>query len=96
MKRKKRLPHLRTEQEIHDFWSTHSVADYIHDMELVDEKIEFAPELARRIRERSKKTTVMLPLELWTLRQAKEIAAKRHTHYHHLWQGLRSESAGRP
>ncbi len=95
---KKKLPHLKTEQEIHDFWSTHELADYIQDMEIVDEKIQMAPELARKIMERSKKKMIALRLELWQLKRAKAVAAKRHIPYQHLLrfyisQGLKAEAA---
>lgn len=94
---KKKLPNLKTEEEVHRFWSGHSFTDYLSDAEEVDEKIQLNPELAYKIRERTKKKLIALRLEMWQLRGAREIAARRHIPYQHLlrfWisQGLKQEA----
>lgn len=98
MKKKRMLPELKTEREEREFWDTHSLADYIDDMERVDEEIQVAPELARKIIERSKKKMIAIRLEHWQLQRTKAIAAKRRVPYQHLlrdWisQGLKREAA---
>ena len=98
MKLKKRLPHLKTQTDVHEFWSRHSLSDYIQDIKEVDEKIQLNPELAQKIGERTKKKLIALRLEKWQLQRTKAIAAKRHIPYQHLlryWisQGLRQEAA---
>lgn len=99
--KKKRLPHLGTEEEIREFWDKNSVVDYLDDLEVVDEKIQVAPELARRIAERSKKKMIAIRLEHWQLQRTKAIAAKRHVPYQHLlrhWitEGLKREATHHP
>ncbi|MBI4565771.1 MAG: hypothetical protein HY716_13860 [Planctomycetes bacterium] len=94
---RKRLPILKTEEEIDRFWSTHSLKDYLEDTEAVDEVIELAPALARKIRERSRKRLLTIRLEEWRIRRAKEIARRKGIPYQQLlreWigRGLRSES----
>ena len=97
MKQKKKLPELKTEQEEREFWNTHSLADYVQDVERVDAEIQFAPELARTIIERSKKKMIAIRLEHWQLQRTKAIAAKRRVPYQHLlrdWitEGLKREA----
>jgi predicted DNA binding CopG/RHH family protein len=96
-KKSKRLPSLKTEEEVHRFWSTHSLTDYLGDTEAVDEVIELAPSLARRIRERSRKRLLTIRLEEWRITRAKQIARRKGIPYQKLlrdWisEGLRSES----
>lgn len=95
MKRKKQVPYFKTEAEEADFWSTHSSTDY--ELEPVDEQIQLAPELARKIAERSKKKMIAIRLEHWQLQRTKSIAAKRRMPYQHLlrdWitEGLKREA----
>jgi predicted DNA binding CopG/RHH family protein len=97
---KKKLPSLRKEKEVHEFWSDHSLEEYLHDMEKVDEKIQLEPELAHKIRERTKKKMIALRLEQWQLQRAKAIALQKHIPYQHLlryWitQGLKQEAQRR-
>lgn len=96
--KKKRIPELLTEEEIDRFWSTHSLADYLHDTEPVDEILSLAPELARRIRERARKRLLTIRLEEWRIRQAKAIARAKGVPYQRLlrdWisSGIRAELA---
>lgn len=95
---KTRLGRLKTEREVHQFWSRRDLAGRLHEMEEVDERIQLDPALAQRIRERTKKKMIALRLELWQLERAKAIAKKRRVPYQHLlryWisKGLRQEAA---
>jgi len=99
MKREKKSTQLRRERAIDAYWSRHSLVNHLRHSEEIDEKIQLAPELARRIAERSKKKMIALRLELWQLQRTKAIAAKRRIPYQHLlryWitQGLKHEAAG--
>ncbi|MBI2931636.1 MAG: hypothetical protein HYY16_08290 [Planctomycetes bacterium] len=100
MKKRKRIPPLRTEEEIDRFWSTHSLTDYLHDTEAVDDVIELNPQLARKIRERSRKRLLTIRLEEWRIDRAKKIARERGVPYQTLlreWidRGMRSEGVKR-
>jgi len=83
-KKSKRLPVLKTEEDVHRFWSTHSLTDYLGDTEAVDEAIELDPDLARRIRERSRKRLLTIRLEEWRIKRAKEIARRKGIPYQQL------------
>ena len=48
---KKRFPNLKTEKDVHQFWSRHSFTDHLDDVEEIDEKIQLDPALAYKIRE---------------------------------------------
>lgn len=96
-KKTRRIPVLKTEEEVHRFWSTHSLTDYLDDTEAVDEVIELSPELARKIRERSRKRLLTIRLEEWRIKRAKEIAHRKGIPYQQLlreWisRGLRADS----
>ena len=96
MKSKKRIPPLRTEAEVDRFWAKHSLADYLDDTEAVDEVLELAPELARRIRERSRKRLLTIRIEGWMVDRAKKIAREKRIPYQRLlreWigQGMRKD-----
>ena len=97
---KKKLPRLKTEKEVHKFWSKHDLTDYLHEADELDEKIQLDPGLAHRIRERTKKKMIALRLERWQMERAKAIVRKRHIPYQHLlrfWisHGLRQEASGK-
>jgi predicted DNA binding CopG/RHH family protein len=83
-KRVKRITDLRTEEEIDRFWSTHSLTDYLGDTEDVDEVLVLAPDLARRIRERSRKRLLTIRLEEWRIARAKAIARAKKVPYQRL------------
>lgn len=99
MKRtKRRIPDLKTEEEIDRFWSTHSLTDVLGDTDEVDEVLLLAPGLARRIRERSRKRLLTLRLEEWRIDRAKAIARAKGVPYQRLireWisRGMASETA---
>lgn len=95
-KRTKRIPDLKTEKDIDRFWSTHSLTDYLGDTENVDDVFVLAPELARRIRERSRKRLLTIRLEEWRIARAKAIARAKGIPYQRLlrdWisRGMASE-----
>lgn len=92
----KRLPKFKTHAEEIRFFETHDMAPYWDQLQEVDEVIELAPALERRIRERMKKRLVAIRLEEWQIGRAKEIARKKGLPYQRLlrdWisQGLRAE-----
>ncbi len=96
MKAKKHIPALRTEKGIDRFWSKHSLTDYLTETEAVDEVLELAPELAKKIRERSRKRLLTIRIEGWMVDRAKKIARERRIPYQRLlreWigQGMRAE-----
>jgi predicted DNA binding CopG/RHH family protein len=96
----KRLPKFKTPEEEIRFFETHDMAPYWDQLEDVDEVLELAPALERRIRERMKKRMVAIRLEEWQLHRAKEIARQKRVPYQRLlreWisQGLRSEKSKR-
>ena len=80
----KRIPDLKTEEEIDRFWSTHDLTDYLGDTEDVDEVLVLAPDLARRIRERSRKRLLTIRLEEWRIARAKAIAREKGVPYQRL------------
>lgn len=93
----KKLPRFRSDEEAARFFETHSIAPYWDQMEDVDEVIELAPALVRRIRERMKKRLLALRLEEWQIRRSKEIARQKKVPYQTLmreWitRGIRADS----
>ena len=96
----KRLPRFKTADEEVRFMETHDMASYLEQMEDVDEVIELAPALARRIRERMRKRMLAIRLEEWQITRAKEIAQRKHVPYQQLmreWitRGIHAERAKR-
>lgn len=94
MKRKK-LPHFKSSEEAATFWDTHSLKDYLHEFEEVDEVFVLSPALAQRIRERAKKRLISIRLAEWEIQKSKQIAKERKMPYHALirqWidEGLRA------
>ena|SRR5438132_12605701 len=94
MKRKK-LPIFKSADEEAKFWDTHSLTDYLHELEEVDEVFVLSPALAKRIRERAKKRLVSIRLAEWEIQKSKQVAKQRNMAYHALirqWidEGLRA------
>jgi len=94
----RKLPRFGSDEEAARFFDTHSVADYWDQMEDVDEVIELAPRLVRRIQEGMKKRLLALRLEEWQIRRAKEIARLKKVPYQALmreWitRGIRAETS---
>jgi predicted DNA binding CopG/RHH family protein len=93
----KRIPKFKSEKEEARFWDTHDLSQYWDQLEEVDEMIELAPELAKRIQERMKKRMLAIRLEEWQIARTKEIAQKKGLPYQQLmrqWisKGIRQES----
>lgn len=92
-----KLPKFKTPAEELRFFETHDMAPYWNQLERVDEMISLAPELARRIQERTKKRMLAIRLEEWQIARAKEIARKKGVPYQQLlrqWisRGIRLEN----
>jgi len=92
---KKKIPHFKNSEEAAEFWDTHSIQDYIHDLEPVDELFVLSPALAHRIRERAKKRLISIRLAEWEIERSKQIAKTRKIPYQTLlrqWidEGLRA------
>jgi predicted DNA binding CopG/RHH family protein len=93
--KKKKLPHFESEQQVADFWGSHSLTDYLHEFEKVDDVFVLSPALAHRIKERAKKRLISIRLAEWQVQQSKKIAQQRKMPYQKLireWieAGLRS------
>jgi predicted DNA binding CopG/RHH family protein len=69
-----RIPHFKNEEEEADFWSNHSLMDYIDDTEPVE--IEIDPRLRQKIRARIRaQKRITLRLDRRQIIAAKNIAA---------------------
>lgn len=77
MKSKRKLPHFKTREEEAKFWDTHSLTDYLDELEPVDEVFTLAPSLAEKIRERAKTRAISLRLPQWEIDGARRVAKKR-------------------
>jgi len=95
--KKHKLPHFKSEEEA-NFWNTHSITDYLDQLEEVNDVFVLAPALARKIRERSARNKMIsIRLAEWELKKSKEIAHKKNVPYQTLmrsWidQGIRREA----
>ena len=97
----KKLPVFKSSEEEAKFWDTHSVADYIGDLEPADEVFMLSPALVSKIRERAKKRLISIRLATWEIEKSKIIAKKRKMPYQVLireWidEGLRTAFAKQP
>ena len=83
MKKLKKLPDFKTNEEFGRFFETHSPLDYLHEFkfERVDAGMALAPELAEKIRLRAKKRLLALRLPEYQIAQAKKVAKKRKVPY---------------
>ena len=77
----KKLPVFKSATDEAEFWDTHSVADYLPDLEPADEVFVLSPALAHRIRERAKKRLISIRLAEWEIQKSKEVAKKRNIPY---------------
>lgn len=93
MKEEKTIPEFKNEQEMADFWDTHSVADYWDQLE--PDEIELAPELAAKIKERSKTKRVTLRLRVSQIEAAKRIAKEKDIPYQTLLRSWIAEAIRR-
>lgn len=97
--KRKRLPKFKSAKQEARFWETHSLADYVGQMEDVTDLFTFAPQLIAKINERAQKRLLAIRLANWEIEKAKEIAKKRGMPYQTLmreWidEGLRREARG--
>ena len=81
MKRKRKLPHFKTREEEAKFWDTHSMTDYLDELEPADRVFTLAPALAEKIRERAKTRAISLRLPQWEIDGAKRVAKKKGVGY---------------
>jgi predicted DNA binding CopG/RHH family protein len=93
--KKKKLPHFKNSEEAAVFWDTHSMREYIHEFEDMDEVFVLSPALAQKVRERAKKRLVSIRLAEWEIEKSKQIAKLRKMPYQALirqWidEGLRT------
>jgi len=56
----RKLPHFKTREEEAQFWNTHSMTDYMDELEPADKVFTLATSLAEKIRERAKTRAVSL------------------------------------
>ncbi len=94
----RRLPRFTSDRQAARFFDTHDMADYWDQLEEVDEVIELAPALARKIRERMRKRLLAIRLEQWQIERAKKIARAKGVPYQTLmreWisRGIRTDGA---
>jgi predicted DNA binding CopG/RHH family protein len=77
----KKLPRFKSREEFAKFWDTHSLIDYLDQTEEIDQIFVLAPELAKTIKERTKKKMVALRLPEWHISKAKSLSKKLHVPY---------------
>ena len=94
-RRKKQIPAFRNEAAEARFWATRDLADFLDGTEAIDETIELAPHLERRIRERTRKKLLTIRLEAWRIERAKRIAKKMGVPYQTLIRTWISEGIKR-
>ena len=75
--KRKRLPKFKSAEQEARFWETHSLADYVGQMENVTDLFTFAPQLIAKINERARKRLLAIRLAIWEIEKTKEIAKKR-------------------
>ncbi|MBI5242717.1 MAG: hypothetical protein HY922_03405 [Elusimicrobia bacterium] len=97
MKRERKLPNFRTREEEARFWDTHSMTDYLGELEPADDVFTLAPSLAEKIRERAKTRAISLRLPQWEIDGAKRVAKKNGVGYQvliNIWiaEALRREA----
>lgn len=80
----KKQPKMKTSKQERDFWDSHSVVDYIEDLEEVDNLFALSPELTDKIKERTKKKAISIRLANWEIELTKKIAKTRNMPYQQL------------
>lgn len=81
MTSKKRLPKFKSQEEEAKFWEGNSPLDYLGELKPIDEVFTLAPELAQKIKERSKTKLISLRLPIWEIEGAKRVAKQKRTGY---------------
>lgn len=75
---KKKIPVLKTDKEVDQFWSKHDFTDYEGEFEPVPEGVQLDPKLARKIRERArKKHLIAIRLDEEQYSKAQRLALKK-------------------
>ena len=100
MKIKQKLPNFKTREEEAKFWDTHSMIDYLDELEPADNVFTLAPALANKIKERAKTRAISLRLPQWEIDGAKRVAKSKGVGYQILinaWiaEALQREAQGR-
>ncbi len=81
MNAKRKLPNFKSREEEAKFWDTHSMTDYLDELQPADDVFTLAPSLAEKIRERSKTRAISLRLPQWVIDGAKRVAKKKGVGY---------------
>ena len=93
------LPEFASEEEMAEFFDRYSFAEAMKKGLFEPDEVELAPELAAKIRERSKTKRITLRLRVSQVEAAKEIAREKDIPYQTLmrsWiaEGIRRERSG--
>jgi predicted DNA binding CopG/RHH family protein len=93
------LPEFASEEEMAEFFDRYSFAEAMEKGLFEPDEVELAPELAAKIRERSKTKRITLRLRVSQVEAAKEIARQKDIPYQTLmrsWiaEGIRRERSG--
>lgn len=75
--KKHKLPYFKTREEEAKFWDSHSMEDYLGELEPADEVFILAPSLAEKIKERAKTRALSLRLPQWEIDETKRMAQKK-------------------
>jgi len=91
----KEIPEFATEEEAAEFFDSYSFAEAMEKGLFEPENVELAPELAAKIRERSKTKKVTLRLRLSQIEDAKMIAREKDIPYQTLIRSWITEAIRR-
>ena len=94
---KRKIPHFKNLEDEARFWSTHSITNYLDNLEEVSDLFLLSPALIDKIKERATKKSVSIRLANWEIEKAKEIAKIKKAPYQKLmreWidRGIRQEA----
>lgn len=84
---KKKVPYFKNLKDEARFWDTHSITDYLGDLDEVSKLFLLSPALIDKIKERATKKLVSIRLANWELEKAKEIAKIKKIPYQKLMRG---------
>ena len=92
----KKISRGKAEADFANFVAGHDLTPHLKEMELVDQTLALAPELAERIRERARKRLIALRLPEWQIEGARRIAKRKKMPYQALMRawigaGLKQE-----
>ena len=74
---RKHIPIFKNEDEEAEFWATHSMTDYLHELKETDDVFVLSPALSKKIRERAKRRMISLRLAEWEIQKSKDAAKAR-------------------